>query len=514
MEQKKWPLKSVLLIFGTCVLLNLTSAETLIFTSGTISCLSQSQSIPSQQYSQESSSSQSESLVGVIKGRILDYETQEPIKGVSVAIKESDLEVLSSEDGSYAFSDIPVGFYILTFQIDGYYTDTRTDVIVRSNRTTFLNIQILKVRKIEEQVDVTADYFPKTQTQTGSQLEINAEELRRDAASAGDVSRALYNVPGVIKADEEANDLIVRGGSPTENGFYIDNIFVPNINHFPQMGASGGNISMLNMDFIERIQIYTGGFDASYGNRLSSILDIGYREGNRERINSQVNFSIIGYGAQIEGPLPNNKGSWMISANRSFLDLIRKLISDEEQQSSFNDIQGKMNYDINENNKLSLLFLGGHSQTLYDPGAEKFDQMTVGMNWRHLWGGVGYSDTSVSYSSQKGNENFWDSYEEQLVFNFEYKNEYLTLRNVNQFQISPSHQLKFGFEAQNIIFQSLDYYDESTQKFKGIFGGAFLTYVVYPFQNFSLSTGIRLDYFPFSERTHVSPRVNFSWELT
>ena len=348
MEQKKWPLKSVLLIFGTCVLLNLTSAETLIFTSGTISCLSQSQSILSQQYSQELSSSQSESLVGVIKGRILDYETQEPIKGVSVAIKESDLEVLSSEDGSYAFSDIPVGFYILTFQIDGYYTDTRTDVIVRSNRTTFLNIQILKVRKIEEQVDVTADYFPKTQTQTGSQLEINAEELRRDAASAGDVSRALYNVPGVIKADEEANDLIVRGGSPTENGFYIDNIFVPNINHFPQMGASGGNISMLNMDFIERIQIYTGGFDASYGNRLSSILDIGYREGNRERINSQVNFSIIGYGAQIEGPLPNNKGSWMISANRSYLDLIRKLISDDDQRSSYYDIQGKMNYDLND----------------------------------------------------------------------------------------------------------------------------------------------------------------------
>lgn len=514
MEQKKWPLKSVFLIFGTCVLFNLMGAEIPAVTSCTLHCFTQTRSTLPQQNVKESSSSQSEALFGVIKGRILDYETQEPLEGVSVAIKETDINVLSGEDGAYIFSDIPVGFYILTFQLEGYYADTRTDVIVRSNRSTFLNVQILKVRKIEEQVDVTADYFPKTQSQTGSQLEINAEELRRDAGSAGDVSRALYFVPGIIKADEEANDLIVRGGSPFENGFYIDNIFVPNINHFPQMGASGGNISMLNMDFIERIQIYTGGFDASYGNRLSSILDIGYREGNPDRINSQINFSIIGYGAQIEGPLPDNKGSWMISGNRSFLDLIRSLISDEDQRSSFYDVQGKLNYDLNDYDEISLLFLGGHSQTLYDPGAEKFDQATIGLNWRHLWGGLGYSDTSLSYSLQKGIENFLSSEQNSLVGNFDYKNSYVTLRNVNQLQLSKDHQLRLGFEVQNLIFQSLDYYEESAQKFKGLFGAAFLTYVVYPFQNFSLSTGLRLDYFPFSERLHLSPRFNFSWEFT
>jgi outer membrane receptor for ferrienterochelin and colicin len=460
------------------------------------------------------SSSQETPRTGVIKGRILDYETLKPLAGVSITVKETDIEVRSDKEGIYTVPDIPVGYYVLSIQLDGYYSDTRTDVIVRSQRTTFLNLQMLAVRMIREEVNVTADYFPPTPNKPGSQMQINAEEMRRDAASAGDVSRALYTVPGIIKSEEEANDLIVRGGHPSENGFYIDNIFIPNINHFPQHGASGGNISMLNIDFIERLQVYTGGFDASYGNRLSSIIDIGYREGNRDKINSQVNFSVIRYGAQIEGPLPRKKGAWIVSANHSFLDLIRKIISDDDDRSSFYEIQGKMNYDLNVNNQVSLLMVGGHSQTVYDVGSERFNQFTSGFNWRHLWGGKGYSDTSISYSSLEAAEDSVAGPENELFLNYDYSNSWITFRNVNQLQLSLSHQLKFGVEAQNVKSRTFDYYEEDSKKFNGTFGAAFFTYIVYPFNNFSLSSGFRLDYFPFSERFHLSPRLSFSWVLT
>ena len=233
-------------------------------------------------------------VVGEIKGRILDYETQKPLVGVIVAVSDTGQKDLSDERGEYSISEVPVGFHVLTFQMDGYYTDTRTDVNVRPGRTTFINVEMLLVRVLKEEVRVTADYFPATPDKPGSQIQFNAEELRRDAGASGDVSRALVAVPGVMKTAEESNDLIVRGGSPAENGFYIDNIFVPNINHFPQWGASGGNISMLNMDFIDRLQVDTGGFDVSYGNRLSSIFDSGSREGNRQRVKGQVNLSIDG----------------------------------------------------------------------------------------------------------------------------------------------------------------------------------------------------------------------------
>jgi outer membrane receptor for ferrienterochelin and colicin len=462
--------------------------------------------------------------MGIIKGRILDYETQKPMAGVSVSIKDTDWSVQSDASGTYEFPEIPVGYYVVAFELEGYYTDTRTDVMVKPGRATFVNVTMLAVRSITEEVRVTADYFPTKPDKPGSQMQFNAEELRRDAGSAGDVSRALYDVPGIVKADEEANDLIVRGGSPVENGFYVDNIFVPNINHFPQWGASGGNINMLNMHFIERLDIFTGGFDASYGNRLSSIIDIGYREGNRERFNGQVNLSIIGFGAQAEGPFANKKGSFMFSGYRSYLDAIAGLL-DTGNPSDYYDIQGKIVYDIDDANRLSFLTINGHSETKEDPefeqssgigdySWEKFNMSTAGLSWRHLWGGSGFSDTSLSYSFIKANDEGWSVSDNSPAYFFRYRNDWITLRNINQLQLGNAHQLIFGLEAQYVYFRSHNFDDDGEKKLDGTFGTAFMTYLVYPFENFSLSVGFRLDYFPFSERFHASPRLSFSWVLT
>jgi outer membrane receptor for ferrienterochelin and colicin len=461
---------------------------------------------------------------GGIKGRILDYESQKPLTGVKVAIKDAKWAAMSDSSGSYEFPELPVGYYVVSYELDGYYTDTRTDVAVRPGRTTFVNIEMLAVRAISEEVRVTADFFPTTQDKPGSQRQFNTEELRRDAGSAGDVSRALYNVPGIIKADEEANDLIVRGGSPAENGFYVDNVFVPNINHFPQWGASGGNINMLNMRFIERLDVFTGGFDASYGNRLSSIIDIGYREGNRESFNGQVNLSVIGFGAEAEGPLPHQKGSFMLSGFRSYLDLISGLL-DTGTPSDYYDIQGKIVYDMDDSNRLSFLTINGHSETKEDPGYEqaaglrdysweRFRISTAGLNWRHIWGDRGFSDISLSSSFMKGDDDGWSVQDNAPAYFFRYSDRYITVRNTNQINLGTAHRLKFGFEGQHVDFRSHNFDDDGEKKLSGNMGALFFTYVVYPFENFSFSTGLRLDYFPLSERFHMSPRLSFSWVLT
>jgi outer membrane receptor for ferrienterochelin and colicin len=461
--------------------------------------------------------------VGIIKGRIINYETQKPLSGVSVQIKDADKKALSDATGNYELSDIPVGHYVVAFELEGYYTDTRTDVIIRPGRTTFVNVELLAVRTITEEVRVTADYFPTTPDKPGSQRQFNTEELRRNAGSAGDVSRALYDVPGIAKADEEANDLIVRGGSPVENGLYVDNIFVPNINHFPQWGASGGNINMLNMHFIERLDIFTGGFDASYGNRLSSIIDIGYREGNRESFNGQVNLSIIGFGLQAEGPLPKKKGSFMLSGYRSYLDIVSQFLG-SDNPSDYYDIQGKIVFDLDDANRFSLLTINGYSETKEDrqeemeSGAsnyswERFNISTIGLNWRHVWGGRGFSDTSLSYSYMKGKDDGRSVADNEFAYFFNYRDQWITLRNINQIHLGAFHQLKFGVEAQHNRFFSHNFDDDGPANLKGTYGAAFVTYLVYPFENFSISTGFRFDYFPLSERLHVSPRFSFSWVL-
>jgi hypothetical protein len=407
-----------------------------------------------------------------------------------------------------------LGFHVVAFELDGYYSETRADVIVRSGRTTFLDMEMLAARAIQKEIRVTADYFSPAPDKPVSRMQFNAEELRRDSGALGDVSRALYAVPGIVKAEEEANDLIVRGGSPMENGFYVDNIFVPNINHFPQQGASGGNVSMLNMDFIESLEISTGGFDASYGNRLSSILDIRYREGSRERLSGRLNLSVIGFGAQIEGPLGGGKGSWMFSGNRSDLDLMAALMGSGNAGHYF-DLQGKVAYDLGRRDRLSILAIGGGSGTDYDPqGGEEFGSGTAGLTWRHLWGDRGYSDTSLSSSFLNGTESEFRAWSGELHEQYDYGNTWWTFRNVNRFSLSPSLRLIAGVEAQSVGFRNRDDYDEAERRLRGTSAGAYLTVVVSPFHGLSLSSGLRLDYVPFSERFSLSPRFSFDWSLT
>lgn len=470
--------------------------------------------VPQAQTPGEPQAAKAPRAAGVVKGRVLDMETKAPLAGVTVTVAGTDRKAVSDAAGGYAVPAVPLGYYTLSFEREGFYGETKTDVIVRAGRTTFLNVDLLAVRTVREEVRVVADFFPAAPAAAASRTEFNAEELRRDPASAGDISRALYVVPGIVKADDEATDLIVRGGSPSENGFYIDNIFIPNINHFPQQGASGGNVSMLNMDFIESIEVYTGGFGASYGNRLSSVFDIAYREGNRERVNGQLNLSAIGYGAQLEGPMPGKKGAWMFSANRSYLDLISELM-DSDNPADYYDLQGKATYDLGGRDKLSLLAVGGSSRTDYDHDTrELFSYATAGLNWRHLWGGSGFSDTSVAYSFLDGTENeYWES-EGGVHEQYDYGNTWLTFRNVNHLRLSAAHQFEFGVEAQNFRFRNWDDFDNAETRLNGTSAGAFVTYLVQLFHNFSLSAGARVDYVPLSERVHLSPRLSFSWALT
>jgi hypothetical protein len=450
---------------------------------------------------------------GLIKGRVIDLETKAPIAGVAVSVAGTEHKSLSDTAGAYALPGVPLGYYTLSFEREGFYADSKTDVIVRSGRTTFLNVELLKVRVVTEEVRVVADHFPAVPSAPVSRTEFNAEELRRDAASAGDISRALYAIPGIVKADEEANDLIVRGGSPAENGFYIDNVFMPNINHFPQQGASGGNVSMLNMDFIENVEVFTGGFGAAYGNKLSSVFNIAYREGNRERVNGQLNLSAIGVGAQIEGPMPGKRGAWMFSGNRSYLDLIAKAL-DMDNPADFYDLQGKATYDLGASDRLSLLAVGGSSRTDYDHGdRELFSYATAGLNWRHLWGDAGYSDTSVSWSFLDGTENeYWES-EGGIHEQYDYSNKWLTFRNVNHLRLASGPQLEFGAEAQHVRFRNWDDFDDAVTRLSATSAGAFAACTVQPFPHFSLTAGARVDYVPLSERFHLSPRLSFSWAL-
>ncbi len=171
-------------------------------------------------------------------------------------------------------------------------------------------------------ITVNAAYFPQSQDEASGVHNFTGEEIRRAPGSAGDINRILFSLPSVGKVNDLTTNLVVRGGSPNETGYLIDNIEIPNINHYPTQGSSGGALALLNVDLIQDVEFSTGGLSAAYGDRLSGVLDVSLREGNRNEFDGQLDFNMSGAGAIFEGPLGSDRGSWLVSARRSFLDLM------------------------------------------------------------------------------------------------------------------------------------------------------------------------------------------------
>ncbi len=482
---------------------------------------------------------------GTIKGILTDFETKAPLIGANVEIPHTVLGAATDMDGHYIIPDVPAGSYSLTFSYIGYETSTRTDIIVRPGRLTFVNAD-LKISSVEaDAVVVNAGYFTQTEEQPTSITNFTAEEIRRAPGSAGDVSRIIYGLPAVAKVNDTKNSLLVRGGSALENGFYVDNIEVNNINHFPEQGSSGGPIGMINVDFIEDVNFYTGGFSADYGDRLSSIMDLKLREGNREEFDSQLDLNFGGFGGTAEGPLFNGKGSWMFSARRSFLDFIVGAIGQNAASvPQYGDVQTKVVWDLSPQHRLTLLDIGGLDAIGYkrnDAVQDKVNmyndfqvlQNTAGLNWRYLWGENGYSNTAFSHAVTKYDFSIFDTRyymengQDRVITDQNSMEQEYRVRNVNHFKINDSNKLDFGLEAKLLSVDYDNYYGHYndllgnptpilsiTEKKSAAKMFGFLSYSIRPFSGLTLTPGIRAGYFTYNKSTNISPRFSAALQLS
>lgn len=475
---------------------------------------------------------------GIIKGTVLDYETKMPLVGAHVLILSTQLGAGAGLDGQFTISNVPVGSYTLRISHVGYETMAKTDVIVRSQRMTTVDAELVPSLIESEGVTVRAGYFMALDEAPISTMNFSAEEIRRAPGAAGDISRIISGLPSLAKTNDERNSLIVRGGSPSENGFYVDNIEIPNLNHFPDQGSSGGPIGLLNVDFIRDVNFYTGGFSAKYGDRLSSVMDISLREGNREEADAQFDFNFGGVGAIAEGPL--GKGSWLLSAKRSYLDLIIDKFMSENvpSQPSYGDFQGKLVYDLSKHQRITLLNIFSIDESNFekedavDDGKNNYGdfatmQNTGGINWRFLWGEKGYSNTSISHTLSKYDVAFFQTRSDSILFDKKSLEQEVKLRNVNYYRLNSANKLECGVEARIVKANYDDYYERShdllgnvtpalrvDKNISATKWSVFATYHWNPFIKLAVSPGIRLDRFSFNKNFHVSPRLALTYHLT
>ncbi|MRT93061.1 TonB-dependent receptor [Ancylomarina sp. 16SWW S1-10-2] len=292
----------------------------------------------------------------VIKGRVYNQINNEPIPFANIAIANSTLGTTADINGNYRFEKLKPGSYNLVCSSIGFETHYFYEIIVSPSKPNTLNIPLLESNQKLSEVLVTAPAFNKTEESPLSMRTINATEIFRHPGGNRDISKVIQVFPGVASSLSFRNDIIVRGGSPNENRFYLDGIEVTNINHFATQGASGGPVGMINVNFIREVDFYAGAFPANKGNALSSILDFKQRKGNDEKLSGTLTVGSSDFGLSLEGPL-GKKSTFILSVRRSYLQFLFKVL-DLPFLPTYNDMQFKQSIKLDSKNEITLLGLG------------------------------------------------------------------------------------------------------------------------------------------------------------
>jgi hypothetical protein len=264
---------------------------------------------------------------GIITGRVVQELGERPIAGATLRVRDQAVTAQTDSLGRFTLRGVRIGIVAIEVRALGFAPLVRGDIAVSPAKPAEVTLRLRSVERQLQAVTVRPEAFPPLPPvgRPVSTQVYGSEEVRRQPGAQEDVLRAVSVAPGVGVTSGARNDLIVRGGAPFENLFVVDNIEVPNINHFGSQGSTGGPISLINIRFVEEAALSAGGFGARYGDRASSATTITLREGNRERIAGELNLAASQFGAVLEGPLGEN-ASFFANVRQSYLDLLFKAL--------------------------------------------------------------------------------------------------------------------------------------------------------------------------------------------
>jgi hypothetical protein len=351
----------------------------------------------------------SASSTGSITGEVIDADTHQPLIGANVVLLETDLGNATNIEGKFSINNIAVGSYTISVSMIGYESVSRANINIYSQRQTPLKFYLHTAALQGETVKVTAGYFEKAKDGIVSTQTIGIEEIRSDPVGSYDIQMMVHALPSVVTATDQNNEIIVRGGGPGENLFIMDNLEIPNPNHFGEVGTGGGPVSILNTEFVERIDFFAGGFPARYGDKQSSVMDISLREGNYSNFESELEVSMGGAGLLAEGPFADGKGSYIASIRKSFLKYIIKSAGLTAVPEYWNS-QMKAVYNIDPQNKLIFNAVTGSDYVKIEDesrpdlkGVENVErsgsQYTTGLTYKSLFSKNGYYLLSIGQTS-------------------------------------------------------------------------------------------------------------------
>jgi hypothetical protein len=486
---------------------------------------------------------------GVLTGRIMDESTESPLPGAMILIQGTALGTSADDEGLFTVETVPPGIYNVRFVMIGYESRVLNTVVVNPGRTTTRVIPMKPTVLKAAGVEVTAGHFHGAKDAVVSNRSMDHEEIRMDAGSFEDIQRVVQALPAVVSGGDQENEIIVRGGMYGENLFVMDHIEIPNPNHFGYQGAGGGPVNMINNEFVRQADFYAGAFPARYGDKASSVLDISLREGDRRRRTGHATLGMSGAGMMVEGPLAGGKGSYMLSGRKSFLDLI---ISSTGMTSvpHYYNLQGKAVMDLDRNDQILIngifgddrIHIRDEDDSAYNQGSDdvvsKSRQYAAGATWRHLFSERGYSRVTLSRTLNHYDQTARYDVTKRFT-NLSTEIEH-ALRAEAVFQPSDGLELGFGGAVKSIpldlaVTWSADtLFEWDNSRTPPAVTGIHETYPAYdqarnvttskaaaygqvkfhPVRRMTAHLGIRTDYFDYTRKHAVDPRIGFSYALT
>ena len=477
-----------------------------------------------------------QNITGSVYGRVLDFITKQPIPFANVLVLETNYGAATNVDGLFKIETLPVQTYQIRASVIGYNTQIKTDIVVQTGKPAEVSFELVPQAIELDDITVTSGYFRKNPLEVNSIRNFSYEEIRRSPGGFEDVIRALSILPGVAQADAGRNDLIVRGGAPSENLYLINGIEVPNINHFGTQGATGGPLSYVNLDFVRETSFSTGGFSALYGDKLSSVLNINLREGREDRFGGKGTISASQFGLNLEGPITQNS-NFIFSARRSYLDFIFKA-ANFSFVPEYYDVLLKADFSPHSQDAFSFLFISAFDNVKFfnDDAEQRFDnsrilgtdqvQYVAGFTYRHLFTdgffNLALSRNYVDYDSRQSDSLLTP------IFTNKSKEEENSLRADLVFKLSKISEINIGGTAKlieadfDILFPNFfttfgDSLPVTSLKTENTYTkfGIYTNYNTLLFNRLTANVGIRSDVFTaLNKKVYFSPRLSLSYALT
>ena len=393
-----------------------------------------------------------------LRGRVVDATDLRGVPGVIVTVLPGPTRTLTDGDGRFVLDGLAPGVVTVETEVLGYAPALQAEVVMQPSRSTWVEFRLEPRAVAIEGLVVRAPAFPVLDAAPTSVQVLANEELRRTPGGLLDISRTLLSLPGVAGAVDNRNDLLVRGGGPGENAYYLDGIRIPQINHFATQGASGGALGLVNVDFIQRADFFTGAFPVMYGDALSSVLSIENRPGSSEGVRGDVTLGATEAGVTLDGPA-GGRANWLFSVRRSYLQLLFQALGLPIRPDYWD---AQLRFEAEPTDKDRLLFVGLGAIDDFDIVAPTLDDayesreiaaqvidndqraLTLGASWRRLVTG-GFVTTSASRSTSEFSFRDVGSDDQAVLSNESTEG---TTRIGVQADLSPRPSLRIGIGAE------------------------------------------------------------------